>query len=86
MIDLFSTVFSSVCAGGVGLFTWVHRNLNQKLEETRNELVKHKISLEKKTDKSEVKEIISDKLEPIHVMLETIQEDVKEIKDNIKRK
>lgn len=82
--DVLTSTVSSAATAGMGIMVYVYQKLHARLDHIEDQGIKNKISVEKKLDKVAVREVVEDKLAPIHVMLETIQDDVKEIKTDIK--
>jgi transketolase N-terminal domain/subunit len=79
-------VLASTILAGFSTAGYAYKRLVNRLDNTEIEITKNKIQLEKKTDAHQVKEIINDKVAAIHIIVENIQEDVKEIKSELKQR
>lgn len=65
---------------------YVYKKHHDRLNNLEFKIDKHTISLEKKLDREQVREIIDDKVQGICIRLDEIKEDIRDIKTDLKRK
>lgn len=81
-MDWISTLVPTVVAGMGGVIGYIKKQTDRRIDAIETRAIKATIALEKKLDRDQVKEIISDKLSGICIILDEIKEDIKEIKYN----
>lgn len=84
MFSVTSSIFSSIAFSLVGYITYIRKSVGDRFEKIEVDVIKHKIQLEKKMEKDDVKELVNDKLEAIRVTLDVVRNDIKEIKAHTK--
>jgi len=87
MIDanILFNALSGTVACLVGALGYGYKRFNTRLDNAELGITKTKIAVEKKTSPEDVRAIINDKVAAIHVIVKNIQEDVREIKKDIKK-
>lgn len=75
-VEALVAIVGSVGTAGAGVVAYINKRFTVN-DKRHNEL---KLDVTKKLDKAEVKELVGDKLAPIHILLQEIKEDIKEIK------
>lgn len=77
-------IIASISATGVGILGYFVKKVDTRIKDVEVCSMKNKIALEKKLDRGDAKDLIHDKLDPIHIMLQSIKEDITEIKQDLK--
>jgi hypothetical protein len=79
-----TAVIVALLSGGLGLLGYFVRKFESRLFSVEICATKSKLALAKKLDEDAVRRLIGDKLDPIHIMLMEMKDDIKEIKQDLK--
>ena len=83
---MLESIFGGILAMLVALGGYLYKHQNKRLDEIEISVIRQKLAMERKLEAARVKELIDYKLAPLHVMFKEIQDDIREIKEELKRK
>jgi hypothetical protein len=81
---LIADAITAILTGILGLLGYFLRKMETRLALVEMYSSKNKLELAKKLDEEATRRLISDKLDPIHIMLTEMKDDIKEIKQDLK--
>jgi tRNA(Ser,Leu) C12 N-acetylase TAN1 len=74
----------AIITGVVSLIGYLHKRLTTRLDVMDEHLIKQSHQLDGKLNREQVKEIIADKIAPVHITLQDIKKDLDEISKDVK--
>ena len=77
MIDIITGVLSTLAASGAGTLGYFYRKFDKRLTQVEMCTTMNKLQTAKKMDREQVKEVVQDKLEPVHVLLVELKDDTR---------
>ncbi len=84
MIDILEGAMAAVLTAAVSGWGFIHRRIIKRLDRIDKRLEDHAHQLDFKMSRDDVKEVVADKMAPIHVTLKAIKEDLDEISKDVK--